>query len=105
MLKNILTLILMLVGCGFAVAGDGSGRVTTIMVHEGDVMFFALDTHMGAPACNPNGQWAVSLASQKGRAMYAMLLSAQARSAPVYVKGAGDCADWGDRERPLYMWQ
>lgn len=35
--------------------------------------------------------------------MYSLLLMAYAANLDVYVSGKGDCDDWGDRERPVYI--
>lgn len=48
-------------------------------------------------------EWAFSLESKHGEAIYALVLSANAQGKNVKVVGAGDCNVWGDRERPRYV--
>lgn len=87
-----------------ASAGDASGKVSTIMAHSQDVVFFSLDgPYTNVPVCSSTSL-AVSLATQSGRAQYALLLSASAQGKVVYVHGTGDCAVWGDRETAAYIW-
>ncbi|WP_369935751.1 hypothetical protein [Xanthomonas tesorieronis] len=86
-----------------ASAGDASGKVAQLMVHSQDVVFFGLDgPYKNAPACSSTSL-ALSLATQTGRAQYAMLLSASAQGKVVYVHGTGNCAVWGDRETADYI--
>lgn len=68
-----------------------------------DVVFFTLDGgHTSKPACSADS-WALSLSTHSGRAMYALLLSAQSQGKQVWVHGTGACAAWGDREEPQYV--
>jgi hypothetical protein len=57
----------------------------------------------GAPACNNNQEWAVSLKTAAGRAIQQQVLLAVALSKQVTVSGAGDCLAWGDRETVSYF--
>jgi hypothetical protein len=106
-------LILVLLASSFqtAEAGTGGGLVTSLLVHayggngSGTVMF-ETENNSNKAACSTVGQgsaWAVSLEHEYGRAMYALLLSAKAQGKPISVIGEGDCAAWGDRERPAYI--
>jgi hypothetical protein len=85
-------------------AGSSSGIVAVIYAHEGDVVMFVACSHQGRPACSTIGNdWAISLATPTGKAMYAMLLSAQAQGKPVNVVGTDTCSAYGDREAPRYI--
>jgi hypothetical protein len=64
----------------------------------------------GGPAVNATTNctvtptdWAFDSSTDNGKAMYAMLLSAAAQGKQVYVRGSGDCKDWSDRERPMFI--
>ena len=86
-------------------SGNSSGYVNRVYVHHGDVVMFDVGKHHSKPACNRSGEeWAVSLKTQKGRGMYAMLLSAALQDIPVTVVGTGSCSAWGDREDVLFMY-
>ena len=88
-----------------AVAGDSSGKVTHLMAYSGNVVMFAAGQHNNPPPCSTVGNhWALSLNSETGKAMYAMLLSAAAQGHTVNVFGENACSAWGDRESPMYMW-
>ena len=89
-------------------AGSSVGLVTAPMVHDGDVLMFGAGPHENRPACVgiPQGgaTWAVSLRTEKGKAMMSLLLTAHAQKKRVHVQGfvQPHCNDWGDRETPLY---
>jgi hypothetical protein len=86
-----------------ASAGDASGKVVQLMAHSQDVVFFSLDgPYTNVPACSSTSL-VLSLATQSGRAQYALLLSASAQGKVVYVHGTGNCAVWGDRETADYI--
>lgn len=87
-------------------AGEShGGKVVSLMVHQGDVVIFDVGQHSNRPDCSVIGnQWALSLQTDTGKSMYALLLSAAAQGQVVYVKGTGTCNAWGDRESPSYMW-
>lgn len=90
-----------------AYAGSGSGKITLIYAHEKNdgagVIMFAVQNHTGAPSQCPSHEWAFDANTDQGKAMYSLLLSAAAQGKPVQVKGAGDCAAWSDRERPIWI--
>lgn len=89
---------------GSANAGTSTGPIAMIMAHVGDIVIFDAGSHQGKPACHTVGeQWALSLATPTGRAMYALLLSAQIQGKSVSVTGSGTCSAWGDRESPLFI--
>lgn len=104
-MRNVITLIIcFVVTANFAWAGDSSGKVQHIMVHKGDVVMFSAGIHNNKPSCSTVGEhWALSLSTENGKAMYAMLLSATAQGKTINVKGEDVCNAWGDRESPKYM--
>lgn len=87
-----------------ALAGDSEGTVNLLLpisATADGVVFLSTNpsTHTGKPACSSLGdQWALSLANGSGKAMYAMLLSAQAQGLKIHVYGTGNCDVWPDRE-------
>ena len=91
----------------YANSGDGAGKVTRIYAHDKDdgkgVIMFNVESHTNPPEECPGHEWAFDLSTELGKAMYALLLSAAAQGKSVIVKGAGDCAAWGDRERPYWI--
>lgn len=101
---NILALCLVLLFSSFSVqAGNGSGKVTQLMPHAGDVVFFSLGgEHANPPKCSSTA-WSISLSTHTGRAMYALLLSAHTQGLRVQVQGTGDCSAWPDRETAHYI--
>ena len=91
-LKNKYRMIFSLIivfGCvSSATAGSQSGNVTKIYAHEGDVAIVALDgAYSNQPTCSTNVEWAFSLTTESGKAMYANLLSAAALDLNVYIHG------------------
>ena len=114
-MKNIIFILLLLMSSK-ASAGYGTGTITSLFAHAqggngaGTIMF-TITVHEQAPSCSTVGdpsEWAFSLNTEHGKAMYSMLLSAQAQNKEVTVSGwgngeAGNCDDWGDRERPKYI--
>ena len=86
-------------------AGSSSGLVTLVMAHVGDVIIFSAGPHQNKPACSTAGEdWAFSLSTQTGKAMYALILSAQAQGKQINVMGTNTCPAWGDREAPAYVY-
>lgn len=94
-------------------AGTANGKVTRVFVLAcpsataqagcsiGIVKLSALIS--GGPACANNpGEWAFSLDTAAGKAMFNAILHAQAVGASVSIIGDGTCGAWFDRERPSY---
>ena len=93
-----------------ALAGTGSGTVTKIYTHVGDVVLFSTQSHVHDESRNAciaeqgaNTEWAITLTTETGKAMYAQLLAAATQKKPVVVVGANDCNDFPGRERPSYV--
>jgi hypothetical protein len=85
-----------------ALAGTSTGAVTTLMTYRADLVLFAAGTHADKPSCSTLGnEWALSLSTVGGKAIYAALLAAQAQGKAVQVLGTGACGDWPDRETPM----
>ena len=55
------------------------------------------------PCATIPGEWAYTLDTAAGKAMFNAILHAQAVGATVTVTGDGSCAAWPDRERPLFI--
>ncbi|ASA56065.1 hypothetical protein [Vibrio gazogenes] len=91
-----------------AFAGTGTGTITQVIVHRDDsghgvVMFRTQGNVDKAPCSKITDEWAFSLNNELGKAMYSLVLSAQAQAKPVEVKGMHQCNDWSDRESPFYI--
>ncbi|MDW6002756.1 hypothetical protein [Vibrio mangrovi] len=91
-----------------ASAGTGTGKITQVIVHRDDsghgvVMFRTEGNSEKAPCSTITNEWAFSLSNELGKAMYSLVLAAQAQGKPVTVKGMHQCNDWSDRESPLYV--
>ena len=96
--------LLLLMPVGIAYAGNGSGLINKIGVRQADVVVFNVENHTDKPDCNTVGdEWSISLATENGKSMYALLLSAAAQHKSVAVVGTGECQAWSDRETPLYI--
>lgn len=104
-MKKLLILSVFIMGMSTATAGTSKGTITHLMVHVGDIVIFSAGPHIDKPACSTvRDHWALSLKTEKGKAMYAMLLSSAAQNLTVGVKGSNTCSAWGDRESPVYMY-
>ena len=111
-LKVALVSFLVFAGSANA-SGSSSGQVTGILVvsapwaapsPSSDVAVFSAGSHSGKPACSVIGDdWSISLTTPSGRAMYALILSAQAQGKSVNVAGSNTCSAWGDRETPVWI--
>lgn len=93
-------------------AGGANGHITQILSHtdqgngQGVFMFVLDGVRSDAPECsvaNGGKAWAMSLENESGRAMYSLILSAQAQGRKIEVIGRGHCNVWGDREEPRYV--
>jgi len=84
-----------------AISGSSTGAITVLMVNQADRVLFSAGPHQSKPACSTQAdEWATSSATAAGKAMLAVLLSAQAQGKSVQVVGTGACAAWSDREEP-----
>ena len=104
-MKRHLTLMLLVCSLNSidAHAGNSYGTPINLGIHAGDVVMFAAGTFSAAPACNTMKEWAFSLQTPAGRAMYALLLQAQTQNKKILVYGTNSCSVWGDRETPYYI--
>ena len=55
------------------------------------------------PCATIPAEWAFTLDTAAGKAMFNAILHAQAVGATVTIQGDGSCAAWPDRERPLFI--
>jgi hypothetical protein len=89
-----------------AQAGTSSGPVTELKAISSttpNIVVFVAGSHAGKPGCSTVAdEWALSLATEGGRAQYALLLAASAMGRTVTVMGTGSCT-WPDREAPSYI--
>lgn len=89
----------------------GSGKIQQILAHTyggngAGVIMFKTEVNANKAECSTAGngsQWAFSLESEYGKAMYSLLLTAQAQNKTVSVVGMNDCSAWADRERPKFI--
>jgi hypothetical protein len=110
-MKNIIIIALLLTLSHAVIAGTASGNVERILVHSSGgngqgVAMFIMENNANKPACSTaaNGRaWAFSLENESGKAMYSLLLTAQAQQKSISVKGADNCAAWSDREKATYI--
>lgn len=88
-----------------AVAGWSSGQIKTILITKNNMLFFESGIKNQPPNCQtvPN-QWAIDLSTASGKAIYALILSAQAQGKEIVVVGQNFCTVWPDRESIDYLW-
>lgn len=73
-------------------------------INEDLLFFYIVGGRANVPQCNTTfEEWGVRL-DTKGKAMYAMLLTAKSQNIAVHVTGYGDCRDQPDREAPSQIW-
>ncbi len=83
------------------------GQVLSILVHTGDAVMFSAGERKNnnKMACSKvENDWAFSLKTPTGKAMYALILSAQAQGRKISVVGTCDCSAWVDRETAYYIY-
>ena len=102
-------LLFLLISSG-VFAGSGSGKITHIYAHESGggsgVILFQIENNTDKAACSTaegGKEWAFRADTSQGKMMYSLLLAAASAGQHVFVRGKGDCADWGDRESPKYI--
>lgn len=105
-MKKLLSILFVWVAmANVAFAGNSNGQVTHVMAHASEIIIFEAGSHTGKPACSTSGEgWALSLSTNSGRAMYALILMARAQGKTINVLGTGNCSAWGDRETPVYIY-
>jgi hypothetical protein len=88
-----------------AVAGWTSGQIKSILITKNNILMFDSGIKNQPPNCQTvANQWAVDLSTSSGKAIYALLLSAQVQDKEVVVVGQNSCAVWPDRETVDYLW-
>ena len=103
-MKKLITSTLLAILFGSTNAGESQGTVKNLIVHTPDIAIFSAGVIYDTPACNAAQQWAISMSDPVGKAMLAVLLTAQAQNRRILVKGySGTCRDWYDRELPSYI--
>jgi hypothetical protein len=81
-------------------AGEQAGKVKSLHVREGGLIYVVLEgVRSNPPACATADYWMVkSEASQAGRQQYVLLVSARLTGSRVAIRGAGACTRWSDGE-------
>ena len=102
--NNMKTYLILLISLVVSLKSYAAATVDFINV-DGDTLYFStgeLKTET-SPSCviaATNNRWAVSLNTQNGQSIYAMLLTAVAGGLKVEITTAGDCNDANGVERP-----
>ena len=104
-MKYLFLTVFALVGASIsAFAGTSNGEVTIVYARAGDVVFFSAGSHPNKPACsNAADEWAFSLSTPAGKAMFATLLAAQAQGlgiAPSALKAQHQRKDENKQDHP-----
>jgi len=86
-----------------AVAGNGSGKVVSLLGNSSQLFGLTVGTINGRPACAQSNEFAIDNRTPGGKAMIAIVLAAQAQGLTVSVVGTGTCDVWGDRESVSYL--
>ncbi|MDF2176849.1 hypothetical protein P2G88_01110 [Aliiglaciecola sp. CAU 1673] len=88
----------------YCAACQAGGQVNYLNIQGNTVVFSTDESKLPpSPACVVSAQqdkWAVSLQSEAGRAVYALLITALSGKLPIDVTSAQDCADADGIERP-----
>jgi len=96
--KKLVCLLSFLIG-GLAQA---AGTVDFLKIDKDIVLFSTTETKASSPTCVATenaDNWAVSLKSESGRAIYSLIVTAMAKELALDVDSAGDCADAEGLER------
>lgn len=107
MLKISLAAMLGIAIASPAMAGSaGRGLVTNLVVSNVNVITFLVSPRASPPSCqsstDPN-RFAISTTTDTGKAMIALVYSAQARGKQIFVGGTGDCSTWAGMEGVGYL--
>lgn len=84
-----------------AVAGEQTGRITSLLVRASDglVSVELEGTHSAKPACATYNYWMIKAESTTtGKQQYAALLGAKLSGKQVRLIGSNQCTRWGDGE-------
>ena len=84
-------------------AGSSSGAVSNVTANVASRIFFEAGTLAANPACATAGSWALDATTPEGKAMYALILTAQATDRTVTVTGNNLCTIQPDRETVQFM--
>jgi hypothetical protein len=102
-------LMLLLSASPFAFGGQGTGRVTFLLINRDQNpawVVFNIQGYANHPCATPNGNLGkliFTVDSTAGAQMLSLLLSAEARQIPITVVGAGACAAQ-NRESVTYLY-
>lgn len=81
--------------CSAAVAGSGSGKITSIFVADGSsAVLFKLDSAIhDTPRCNEYKRFSINLRKPGGMAAYRAILEAKREGYNVKVEGLNTCSN------------
>jgi len=88
-----------------AYAGSSRGTVENVTVNILSRVFFEAGTPVNQPTCAQQVSWALDASTPEGRAMYALILTAQANGNEIIVTGNNLCGVQADRETVQFMQQ
>lgn len=104
-LKKILCAIAVVISSlntAASLASSATGKITIIIPHAGDQVFFNITNHSQTGCITTDtGRFRIDLTTHTGRAIYSLLLSAQAQDKELEVVGLGTCT--GTREDVNYI--
>ena len=109
-MKKFLFVLTISIFSPHVLAGGGSGKISLLFVHansNGDgIILFSTSSNSNKAACSlADGKrgWAFKVDSPLGQAMYSLLLTAITMNREILIIGTGNCENWSDREKPLYI--
>ena len=100
-MKKLLFIILFsLTFPAFSGTGSGKAIVQYVGPWEGrEFLFFFTEDRQSPPNCNSySGRWVIDIATEKGKALYKVILDAQKQGKNIKVVGTDDCNTWGNSE-------
>ncbi len=103
---RLLMRLLVIAVSGNVMAGEQTGRVTSVVVSGLDYAPpFRNPSHVlikgdyrKPPACATTGHWALNTSTDQGKAMLSLLLAAYGTGKPVTITGTGQCSLRPDME-------
>lgn len=89
------TILLLIIFSQSIFAGSGSGKITRVYTHHSDIAIYKTEFYTSIPSCNLYGEFAISLATNTGRATHTQVLTAVAMGKNVVINGTGTCTYLG----------
>ena len=102
-MKNVIFIVGLLLLSFQCLAGTSTGLISVIVVNAQDQVLVLAGPISGSPECATFERFVVDLSTENGKAMYSLILSAQAQSKKIRILGKNVCNVRSNAESIQYV--